>query len=650
MKNKTLQKLKTQFGLTSVKGESISELLENIQKAPKGKKEQYEAGAMELIDYVRSSRPQQAPQQLPEQDGQSQQFNEGGDLKKKSAFGEMDNAGKAGAIAGDAGLALKFAQDAFGDTGIVSDGSEGRMERTTGSGWAAAGAGLEGAAAGAKYGPLGAAIGGVIGVGSSLIGSGKEKKAQDEANNNAALVESNQFRNTFADGGNLRTNRPVMGDCGGPGQPPCTDTTNIHIPMTPVGGVGGTSNPLLEPEVKPVERLGYPAGMQPLDAGADMSLSPSGNRPLIPATAPAMTSEAPAPSAATPNIPRSYQSYPSSKSQISAPAAFPQEPVVAGNPYGPQSYGAYESQPQVNDNAYYNNDPEGVLRPTPTATATRQHEYTAGNLIDKEAVDKALNPMPSADLAAYEADAAVQENQSFLDEQKSYIQDTYQHVDNPDANPNDQNTQKRFQPQELLRYAPVIGNAVNLLTAPGAETETYDRLDSRYKHQYVDERMLENRVSQSAANTRSAIQNASGGSQAAARASLLGSQVNETRGLSEAMAQAQGANRAENAAGQQFNLGVDQYNQQVDQAETIANVQNADNARDYKRSLMQSLLNDAGAIGKESTQRRILKNMSGYNSDGTKGKSGWDLSALLGNNPDEDDPTMATLRKIMAED
>lgn len=112
----------------------------------------------------------------------------------------------AGSVIGDAQTLMGFAQDAFGDTGIETDGTVGRQEQVKGAGWDAAGSGLKGAAAGVKYGgPVGAAIGAAIGVGSSLIGSSKKRKAILEGNKNAGLIENNAFTNDFDKGG--KTNK-----------------------------------------------------------------------------------------------------------------------------------------------------------------------------------------------------------------------------------------------------------------------------------------------------------------------------------------------------------------------------------------------------------------------------------------------------------
>jgi hypothetical protein len=157
------------------------------------------------------------------------------------------------------------------------------------------------------------------------------------------------------------------------------------------------------------------------------------------------------------------------------------------------------------------------------------------------------------------------------------------------------------------------------MNMPEAEVENYNRLDARYDPQQVDERQLQNRVANSAANTRRSLANYANGSESAARASLLGSQANESAALSDAMAQAQEMNRQDNRKGQQFNLGIDQYNQKVDTQETIANAQNRAAVSTRKDQLTQALLGNLETVGLQGRRSRAAYNLSGgYDSAGVK--------------------------------
>jgi hypothetical protein len=182
----------------------------------------------------------QVPQGFEEFAPQNQMF-EGG-------FKDMQGADKAGAVIGDAGTALGFAQDAFGPSGVDTSGLAGRQEMPTGAGWDAAGAGLKGAAAGAKYGPLGAGIGAAIGFGSSILGSNKEKNDIHKGNMNTSSIAHGEFTNPFSDGGYTgvgRVNPNVLGDVitnkfKKDSQNPFDDVKLAQTPSLSLGGSGIT--------------------------------------------------------------------------------------------------------------------------------------------------------------------------------------------------------------------------------------------------------------------------------------------------------------------------------------------------------------------------------------------------------------------------
>lgn len=486
----------------------------------------------------------------------AQQFKVGGDLdpaKKTSAFGEMSGSEQAGAVVGAAGTAMSLGMKAFGDSGVDTTGAGGRQEVGSVGGAAASGA-MQGAAAGASFGPWGAAIGGVVGGGLGAIGGGKAKRDAAEANNNAALVENNQFRTNFAKGGAL--------------DPP-------------------TKNP-------------FSRGIFDQEAWRNMGsamvdgMKTENRVPNLGKYLNGTSDELPVPTATATRQPADeIQSYPSSKSQVSQPAVF-----------------------EKPDNYDYYNDPEGIMKKNqaPANGGVEDFETEVTARPKATAVNSLLGNHGLVDKSGF---GTMEQSSKFSESSKEGHE---AHYKDPAADEADPNTSVQgFQAQELLRYAPTLGNIAQYLTLPDAEVESYDRLDNRYQPQLMDEMAMQNRASQSAANTRNAIGNFSGGSQAAARASLLGSQVNETRGLSEAYLQADQVNRNENKAGQEFNLGVDNMNQQIDTAETVANAQNRAARESRKQQLMQSALNDMGEIGREQMLTRTVGNLSGgYNPDGTK--------------------------------
>lgn len=294
----------------------------------------------------------------------------------------------------------------------------------------------------------------------------------------------------------------------------------------------------------------------------------------------------------------------------------------------------------VNDGNYYNNDPDGLL--SGRAQAKKQHDYLT-------MIDNNVLKGHETGLLGEEAERAGQAPQDYtkwldaqkkLNEHESYAQSLednevvgnvnlsqYLNENGASSSTDAKGSQGSKGSKgslrgpgglEALRYAGVAGNLAQYLTAPDAEVERYDRLDNRYQPDYVDERSLENRVANSAANTRRALTDTYGGSAAGVRAGLLASQINESRALSDARMRAEEQNRGENARGQHFNFGVDRINQNISMNESIANTQNRAAAEDYKRALMQTILSDATDIGGEAYDRRILENVTGYGVDGRR--------------------------------
>lgn len=390
-----------------------------------------------------------------------------------SAFGDMDKSGKIGAVAGDAGLALGFAQDALGDTGVDTSGLAGRQDAVDGRGWSAAGAGLQGAAAGAKYGPLGAAIGGVVGVGSSLIGSGRKDKAISDANMNAGLIENNKFSNDFSKGGKLRTN-----DFSGGGKfgDKFKDVELANTPQLTLGNYGIT---------------GAKNKWQMNTEGTTM-----------------------------------------------------------------------EGEDKLVNSPTFNTEVLGENTARYDSLDGRKHNTKVGNAVKG---------------------AASWGKENFGD---------------------------------ILRTAPAIGNALQLANMKKADKVRLDRIESRYKPDYVDEKALENKVQNESNNTTRALAGASNGSMGALRSSLLGSQLNKTNALSDSYLKADGINRAENAKAQDFNNRNEHANLRQGTLEQQMNDQNEGAFNSAKSALQSQLANDIGNFGKEKVNMKQVAEMFGYTWDG----------------------------------
>lgn len=166
------------------------------------------------------------------------------------------------------------------------------------------------------------------------------------------------------------------------------------------------------------------------------------------------------------------------------------------------------------------------------------------------------------------------------------------------------NDKPKFNPMELLRYAPAAMNVAQLAGLKKPDEIGLDRLGNKYNEQLVDERGLQNQVQEGTANVRNAILSSSGGSGSTARANLLASQLQGQNAMSNAYMQATEANRAEKRAGQQFDLNVDQTNLGQSNQETDLNLEQQAGYQTNKSKLLAQLGNDLGGVGKEEMLKK----------------------------------------------
>jgi hypothetical protein len=159
--------------------------------------------------------------------------------------------------------------------------------------------------------------------------------------------------------------------------------------------------------------------------------------------------------------------------------------------------------------------------------------------------------------------------------------------------------------KDMLRYAPALGNMMQLAKLQKPEQETTPELNARYKKNVVDEKGLVNLVREETSANREAILGSSEGSGNAARANLLGTQLNSTKALSDAFMKVSEANARENNQEQTFNLGVDTTNLQQ---QTLAQDIRARNkgAYDTEKSRLQTAIGaDLGGIGQEELYKKF---------------------------------------------
>jgi hypothetical protein len=159
--------------------------------------------------------------------------------------------------------------------------------------------------------------------------------------------------------------------------------------------------------------------------------------------------------------------------------------------------------------------------------------------------------------------------------------------------------------KDALRYAPALGNIMQLANLKKPEQETTPELNTRYKKNIVDENGLSNLVREETASNREAILASSEGSGNAARANLLATQLNSMKGLSDAFMKSQEANARENAQEQSFNLGIDTTNLQQ---QTLAQEIRARNKGAYdteKSRLQTAIAADLGSVGQEELYKKF---------------------------------------------
>lgn len=169
---------------------------------------------------------------------------------------------------------------------------------------------------------------------------------------------------------------------------------------------------------------------------------------------------------------------------------------------------------------------------------------------------------------------------------------------------------------DILRYAPIATNALQLSQLKKPEHQTLNRLSNRYNPSYVDEAALQNVAGQELNNTSNAIQNM-GGSAGATRNALLAAGLNKSKALSDSYMNARQLNAGQDAVAQNFNLGVDQTNLSQSNLELDINDRNRANYDTQKSKLIGQMGTDIGEMGKEEVYKKMAKQMFGYKWDGS---------------------------------
>lgn len=191
----------------------------------------------------------------------------------------------------------------------------------------------------------------------------------------------------------------------------------------------------------------------------------------------------------------------------------------------------------------------------------------------------------------------------------------------PTENPTNNNNKSRYTPkqQSYLQYAPVLGDFLNYIDSNNdtPEVENLNSINRRFIPDYVDEATLQNMVNNDFDNVINNITNTTNGSVGATRNNILAAGANRTKALSDAYFRADEINRMQNLQGQQFDLGIDQFNINQDNVERDINARNRAAIEDRQRMSRDAIFRDIGAIGREQTYDNRLYNLTGgYDSMG----------------------------------
>jgi len=426
---------------------------------------------------------------------------------------------------------------------------------------------LKGAQAGMVFGPAGAGIGALVGAGVGLLGAKKADKAALQNSNNFALNTNRKYSDQYA--------------FGGPIDPPTKITTDALINTPIISGV------------KPISQsdrfryaIGEQGGVQHGSTGEQGHYLYYGKKP--------------GDAGFNPNVNREFVNQGGYDTYMKSPQGQQYRRNLSTQTLQPiEQLGCGGKMKKMEDGGWYDKNkpffmtnPGSVVQPnsmTPSlglvnelkpAGTTVPYTIATQPIVDISNANRQFTPGPSnLDVLKYNAEkvgTTVNDNLG-----------------------------------NLARYAPIAANALQLAQLKKPQGERLDRLSNRYKPEYVDEAQLQNIANQTMNNSVNAI-GQSGASQGQLRSSIIGSQLERTKALSDAYGQAAAQNRATNDRAQTFNLGVDQVNLNQSNTEKDINARDKGNYDTQKSKLIGQLGNDIGNVGKEEIYKKIAKTTTGY--------------------------------------
>jgi hypothetical protein len=266
------------------------------------------------------------------------------------------------------------------------------------------------------------------------------------------------------------------------------------------------------------------------------------------------------------------------------------DPIKNPPVYNPNEEDDYYAQQDKNKFGFLNTHPYDSVSAQKTESNRENSNSTARNLVESigELKPQGLNDSGNS------TDPQSAAN-SFLKNYKNLNTDTEEDI----ARKMESENKKGFNPGKLLRYAPAAMNAAQLAGLDKPKQENYERANSTYNRNYVDEKSLQNTVKGDVNNMRNALSNASGGSGSTNRANLLASQLKGTQALSDSYLKADMMNRREDDKFQKRNAENERINLNQSNMETVANAANQGAYETQKSKLLSSIGNDLGGVGRE---------------------------------------------------
>lgn len=550
----------------------IAEAQESIKAIEQAKiAESMQANSTEVPDMMEG----QIPQGM-EEFTQNQMF-DGGELTNG-----LSMLGQSGALGQHTGInqlttAADLGNTAFGKTGIDTSGATDIDSGSIKPGMMGVTGALKGAQAGAMFGPIGAGVGAAIGLGAGLIGGSRAKKDALKAHQNFEIGESNSKISNFAFGG-------LLGE-------PTSENPKVVEKLKPqqvINNVNTMVNPNLDTEVSTSRLKGNIVGIDEGIEGKYIYYKPKSTPGFNPETDRDYV------------LNKNWETVRSTDEYLNYLRNRTKSFAKGGNMYNnggsfDKSAASYDPTkislglPQQQSNQFLDNlkyvkdlNSRGIAELSPEQL-NEKSGYSNPELAPENVKPGYVSPYPKAKLG------------ETLNKAGNWVKDNY---------------------GNMLRYSPVAMNAYQLAKMGNPEVETLDRLNTRYNPQYMDERALTNQINAETNYTANALANSSNGSLGSLSNNILGMQLNKTKALSDAYSKIADVNRNENKTGQQFNLGVDQFNVGQSNQEKDINARNRGAFKTERSKLLGQIGTDLGNIGKEEVYKKMAKEAFGYTWDG----------------------------------